>query len=376
MSRVLQENVKSFFTKKETMAKKKLAKKKASSTTTVTRKGRKVVTTTTTVTEVQTPTKVALVVDSSQSMSNIKSDTIRMFNSLLGNIRDKDPTAELTVVYFGVGPDSDIDTIVNGVGLSQVRELNVRTYNPSGNTPLYDGVAHALDLLGTSRDYTYLVYVLTDGEENHSDMSATSFARLIREKQATDIFTVVFMVPRGHKDAFVRTSGVHPGNVQEWETSARGLAAITHTNTASVDQYYQARSTGIRGSAAFFTTNLSGLTKRDFNALPDVTGDFKLYNVDKESDIKPFIESKGLTFYQGYGYYSLQKREKISAKKEILLMRKGEKTIKSNGREVLELPDYEVSVNPGNHDAYDIFVQSTSNNRKLPRGSKLLWRVR
>ena len=43
-----------------------------------------------------------------------------------------------------------------------------------------------------------------------------------------------------------------------------------------------------------------------------------------------------------------------------------------NARAMLALPDQEVKVNPASHNAFDIFVQSTSTNRKLIKGTKLL----
>lgn len=39
---------------------------------------------------------------------------------------------------------------------------------------------------------------------------------------------------------------------------------------------------------------------------------------------------------------------------------------------MLGLPDFEVKVNPASYGQYDIFVQSTSVNRKLIKGTKLL----
>jgi hypothetical protein len=43
-----------------------------------------------------------------------------------------------------------------------------------------------------------------------------------------------------------------------------------------------------------------------------------------------------------------------------------------NARNLLGLPAQEVKVNPANVSAYNIFVQSTSVNRKLPKGTQLI----
>ena len=352
--------------------------KKSKSTKTRTAKHRgKVVTVTTTTTTVLTPTRIALVIDASGSMKTLKTATIKMANSLLSDFRENDPTAEITVVYFGVGTESRIEIPIHRAGLSQVREISANTYNPEGMTPLYDGVARAVEAIDGTDEFTYMVYVISDGDENHSSMTANRFADLVQRKQATDIWTFAFVIPKYAVSEFIAKSGVHAGNVTFWDISDNGLKTLSHSNSTSVKKYYNLRSTGTRGSSNFFTTDLSSLTKRDFASLPDVSKDFKVWTVDQETDIRTFVEvEKGLSFVVGNGYYSLQKKETVQPQKEILLMRKGTKEIKADGRSVLGLPDYEVPVVPGNHADYDIYVQSTSNNRKLPRGSKLLWRIR
>ena len=278
----------------KTKTTKKVAKKgKAKTVTTV-------VTTTTTTTEVPVQTKVALVVDASSSMCGLEDDVIRMFNSLLKDIRTNDPTAEISFVTFG----ATVDVKLDNVGLSQLRELNRSTYAPYGNTPLFDGVAKAIEVMGNSEEAAYLLYCITDGEENQSTMSSSAFEKLIKGRQATDRYTIAFSVPMGKKDAFVRLSGVYPGNVQEWETSARGLSTMSCSNTASVGSYYATRATGANATRSLFDVNLSGVTTKDFNGLTDVTKDFKVVTVDKDIDIKSFFEDRGETFRSGAGYSS------------------------------------------------------------------------
>ena len=68
------------------------------------------------------------------------------------------------------------------------------------------------------------------------------------------------------------------------------------------------------------------------------------------------------------------KREKIQGHKKLLLIKKGEKTVWGGDgvRDLLGLPDVDMFVEPGNHGDYDIFVLSTSVNRKLVRGTTVL----
>ena len=351
----------------KTKTTKKVAKKGKAKVTTTT------VVTTTTTTEVPVQTRVAFVVDASSSMHGLEDDVIRMFNKLLSDIRSNDPTAEFTMVTFADEPTVKLEN----VGLSQIRELNRNTYQPGGNTALFDGVARALEVMGDSKDKAFLVYVITDGEENASDMAASTFEKLVKSKQATDRYTIVFQLPMGKKNAFVNLSGVYPGNVQEWETSARGLGIMTHNNTASVGTYYATRAAGQAATRSFFDVNLSGVTTKDFNKLQDVTGQFRILSVDKDIDIKSFAEEKGLTFRVGAGYYNLTKKETIADHKNLLLTKSGEKEIRAGSQEIRDLIGLpqtgDAKANPKNLNGYDLFIQSTSNNRRLVRGSRLLW---
>jgi len=92
--------------------------------------------------------------------------------------------------------------------------------------------------------------------------------------------------------------------------------------------------------------------------------------------IKPFVEKKMKREYQvGTAFYQLMKKEKIQPQKDILLLNRSNSLIYGGqgARDLIGLPEGEyANVTPGNHGEYDIFVQSTSTNRILPRGTKVL----
>ena len=44
----------------------------------------------------------------------------------------------------------------------------------------------------------------------------------------------------------------------------------------------------------------------------------------------------------------------------------------NDARQLLGLPDYEVKVSPTSHPNYDLFIQSTSVNRKLLAGQRVM----
>ncbi len=92
------------------------------------------------------------------------------------------------------------------------------------------------------------------------------------------------------------------------------------------------------------------------------------------------VEEKVGPYRIGCAFYELTKREQIQAHKNVLIREKNKRTAPIYGgkeaRTLLGLPEHgDVKVTPGNHMNYSIFVQSTSRNRKLCRGTVCLYEV-
>lgn len=51
-------------------------------------------------------------------------------------------------------------------------------------------------------------------------------------------------------------------------------------------------------------------------------GRFQVLDVDQRQDIKTFVQKNGLIFKAGRGFYEFTKAEKISDKKEVVLVDK------------------------------------------------------
>jgi hypothetical protein len=196
----------------------------------------------------------------------------------------------------------------------------------------------------------------------------------------TDRYTITYLVPRGAARATAQTMNTPLGNVAEWEQSEQGVEAYTQANNAGYLNYFNSRSVGMTNSKTFYT-DLSSVSTKDIKSaqkkgnLVDVTSNFKVLNVDREEEIADFVGRQVGQYVKGRAYYQLTKTEvKVQGSKEILLVEKGSRTVLGNARAFLGFPAGTVRVKPGNHANYDIFVQSTSLNRKLVRGTKVLVR--
>ena len=121
----------------------------------------------------------------------------------------------------------------------------------------------------------------------------------------------------------------------------------------------------------------------------DVSKNFQRWKVEKESDISSFVNAKlsnptvakrlGATQYNpGDGFYLLTKRERIQYSK-ILLVEDKDTGLILEGKEarvLLNMTDANTSyrVEPHNLGKYNVYSQSSSENRILVRGSWMLYR--
>lgn len=230
-------------------------------------------------------------------------------------------------------------------------------------------------------DNSCMIIAITDGEENSSGkFNKISLPKLINEVEAEGNWTVAVQVPKGHyKRQLVQNFNIAEGNIREWEQTIAGVQETEQVTSRAIGTYFQGRSTGQRSTKKLFevTTDLSQVTKRDIKAnLVDMKNQFKAFVVPKEEVVKEFVERKTRKNYVlGSTYYQLMKTEKVQPQKQILIVEKGKDEV-WGGQEARDLiglpPGVEAKVIPGNHSKYDIYVQSTSVNRKLPRGTKVL----
>jgi hypothetical protein len=120
-------------------------------------------------------------------MSSIENATISAFNELIQTIQLEAkrfvPEQFIQFVTFnGSG-------IVEAIPLQKVNEcptLSHENYRPQASTPLYDAIGFAVSKLALAiqnqQDYSVLVTILTDGEENASkNYTSSDIQRLVRD---------------------------------------------------------------------------------------------------------------------------------------------------------------------------------------------------
>jgi Mg-chelatase subunit ChlD len=120
-------------------------------------------------------------------------------------------------------------------------------------------------------------------------------------------------------------------------------------------------------------------TPRSDSLIPVASGRFQVMRVDDESVIMNFVQDQGISFEKGRGFYQLTKSEKVQGYKEIILMDKttGELFNGPQVRNILGLTEgLEGRLSSKSLlDKFNIFVQSTSYNRKLQPNTLFLYEV-
>jgi uncharacterized protein YegL len=335
---------------------------------------------------------IAFVVDRSGSMRRIKAQVVRVFNNQLATVQQNARSAGqktfLSTWMFNstVGKPRQFSTPVE-----RVLKLTEKEFQPSGGTALLDAVGTAITRLqkargATNKNTSFLVIVITDGHENASTHYAKSLKGLIQQAQKTGRWSLAFLVPPGSQNTLTRY-GIPKGNVTVWDATAKGAKVMDEKLSAGLSTFYKARASGKRAVTGFFTTDMSKVDVKSLSALKDLSKGFARWTVDKERSIREFVNTKlqaspalrkklGNEYQPGRGFYELTKPETVQPRKNIAILDKKTKAIfgGDQARKVLGMPNgSNVKVKPGNHMNYSIFVESTSNNRKLVRGTTLLY---
>lgn len=345
--------------------------------------------------EKQYRTLVGISLDKSASMRGITKPAARDYNQLISGIKDNAiqnaQDVIVSVVDCGAGNSDRVERKIVNSSVTVLQPIAERDYIADGRgTPLYDSVGDIIDIFQSSPyandpDTSFLVMIITDGEENSSrKWGARQLGQKIRELQATDRWTFTFRVPRGNARQLVQALGLFEGNIVEWEQTERGMEQSTQATSSALNSYFTARSTGVTSTKSFYA-DLKDVKLEDVKAqLVDISTQVTSWLVQTEAEgnsIREFVEHKlGNPMLKGGAFYKLvagkKSADKVQDHKLIMIRDKNSKVIYSGqaARDMLGLPKYgDAKVRPGSLGDWEVFIQSTSVNRKLPVGTEVLY---
>jgi hypothetical protein len=321
---------------------------------------------------------IALVLDASGSMDHLASAVVKVADNqveyLARRSKELDQETRATIYTF----DDNTKCVYYDKDVLRMPSLK-GAYEIGGSTALIDATIQAIDDLSQTPelygDHAFLVYVLTDGEENRSRKKAADLARKIGGLK--DNWTIACFVPDANGKFEAKKFGFPTDNIAVWDTSSRGMSEVAKVIRNTTDNFMNNRAKGVRGTKNLFNMDVASINKttvtKSLNRLHP--GQYRVADVQAEGPIAPFVEKLTKRAYKlGEAFYQLSKPEKVQAGKSVALYDVKSKAvyIGAEARKLLGLPDYEVKVAPASHPEFWIFIQSTSVNRKLMPGTKLL----
>lgn len=321
---------------------------------------------------------VGLVVDRSVSMQGLANSTVQVADLQMKHLADHsqavDQETRATVYQFG----SDVECLFYDKDVLRLPSIK-GLYRVRGNTALIDATLKAIDDLEKTAtlygDHAFLLYILTDGMENES--RHTAFDLKSKLSRLPDNWTLAVFVPDARGVHYAKQLGFAPGNIQIWNPSEQGIREVGETIKRTTQSYMHMRTTGQRSTTGLFNLSTENLTPQAVrgNLLPVPNDRFDRLTAGYEEQIRDFVERiTGQKYRVGSAFYELVKPEKVQASKQVMVRDTMNGRVYSGheARTILGLPPYEVKVAPSDHPNYDIFVQSTSVNRKLVPGQEVI----
>ncbi len=332
-------------------------------------------------------THVAFCIDESGSVRNIVKPLVDAYNQTVTDIRqavlDEGQEASMTALAFG---DRVLKHRILYVGqqVQTVKPLVYTDLNPTGMTPLFDSVWRAIKKLEELDDgkpeTSFVVSVITDGHENQSiDPGVPTTVKEIAKKIDTDRWTFTFLVPNGNEDSFSIKFNIPRGNVQGWDTkTARGTKEAGIVTSTAYKGYFKARSAGKTSSKSFYSSTANLTVREARSSLSEITGQVEFIVPHMDCQIRDAIISHGKEWIKGAAFYALIKTEKKVQNYKMVALRvktSGKVYSGQEAREMLGIGGATGTVRlvPGDHGKFDVFIQSTSVNRKIPAGSEILY---
>lgn len=323
---------------------------------------------------------VVLVLDASYSMDGHAKTLIKVTDAQIEYLarRSEELNQETRVSIYDFA--DDVRCLVYDMDVLRLPSIDT-LYSTRGRTALIDATLKSLEDLGQTAtlygDHAFLTYVLTDGYNNASRNRPHTLKSRLASLPAN--WTVAALVPGDQE----REACVHYGfpvdNVAIWDAqSAQGIIEVGKTIRDATENFMQARSKGgFVGTRSLFSTGLDAVNAQTVHATltPLQKGTYDIIPVHQDSPIRDYVYSRGLDYEIGKGFYQLTKTENIQPQKKIAIREKatGKVYWGDAARDLLGLPrGVQVRVKPDLNPEYDVFVQSTSVNRKLIRDTDLL----
>ena len=338
-------------------------------------------------------TYIGITRDHSGSMQGIRTAAAVDYNNQIQDLKGAAASYEIdtivSTVLCGIGPgEGRVEREHVNSNVQILKPIAPSSYKTNGNsTPLWDSVGELINIMKSVPDYadpevSFVLMIFTDGGENCSRYwSADKLTREMRALQSTDRWTITWRVPTGSR-RHLMSMGIPDGNIYEWDgRSQESLQTAGQATSAGINTYYANKVKGIHSTQKFYA-DLSKVSAEQVAAVcEDVSAQVQLWPIsiaDDGAELRKFVETRtGKPLLKGSAFYELVKTEpKVQSYKKIVIRDRNSNAIYGGqaARQLLGLPsNVDIRLAPDKSKTYDIFIQSTSVNRKLAKGTQLLY---
>lgn len=173
--------------------------------------------------------EMVLVLDESGSMSDLTSDTIGGFNSMIEKEKQSGENVRVTTVLF-----SDRYKILhNHRDIKDVEKMTEKDYTPGGMTALLDAVGrtiHKMDMVAgihrKDKGNKVLFVIITDGEENDSkEYTYADVKKLIKDRQENAGWEFIFLGANIDAAAAAENLGIDRDRAVKYKNTGSGVRA-------------------------------------------------------------------------------------------------------------------------------------------------------
>jgi len=246
---------------------------------------------------------IAMVLDGSGSMQPLEDQIVKVADAQITYLaqRSKETDQETRVSLYVFEDRNTINCHVYDKDVLRLPSLK-GLYRTKGQTPLIDATVKAIgDLEQTATlygEHSFLIYVLTDGQENASSTRPSTLKQRIENLPSE--WTLACFVPNQISKREAKSFGFPNDNIAIWDANAKGIAEVGETIRRTTDAYFTMRSKGVRGTKNLFSMDVGSLNKSavttSLNRLSP--GQFRMYKVEEDVPVATFIEEKTRRAYR------------------------------------------------------------------------------
>lgn len=216
-----------------------------------------VVTTTTTTYFEGLKTRIAILLDSSGSMSSIQREAVDMFNEQVRAIKKGAAEVDTRVTLATFASNANTPVFFN-TDVANLKELDYNQYVPEGGTAMYDSIGNTIETLkalpeSSDENTSFLMVIISDGQENASKKyNASRIAELVKGLQDGKRWTFSYLGANQDLTKVSQQLGFHMGNMQVFASNSAGTREASLVNTVSTSNYMNMRTRGVKGVTNFY----------------------------------------------------------------------------------------------------------------------------